>query len=319
MFKRAHRAAEMREKHVLAYADVCDIMSQENQERWRELVLRWERNPDHAKNPYESSVQPLTLASIKLQLVKEDAQLALQGNQLATIMKRISPMSLIVQGLELEELHWTSLQAVYMPIAALLHSESIVPEGSSGVTKIPLFLPTAVWDAQQECDPRLVDIEWRLRHAACSDELEKMRKHLLSRNWVKNFKASYGHGQRQGSRSATALDSLNSKVEACATRYRNHRDILKAWSSALAKNDASKKELRSLNADDIRELHTAGLEALGEGDRQLSWIWHVQRVDISDNEHLVDRPEHCDGKKNVSLYKRRMYGTLQWEGQQWLE
>ncbi|KAF9059907.1 hypothetical protein BDP27DRAFT_1430701 [Rhodocollybia butyracea] len=309
MLKHANRAIEMREKHVLAYHGLCQGLSQNNQDLWRGMVAQWEQDPDRAINPYESSVRPMTLASIKLQLLQEDAQMAVKGNQPATMIKCISPTSMIAQGLDLEELQlaydlnalalckridgWTSLQVGYMPITALLHSESNVQKGcgsnaSNKTTKIPLSLPTAVWEAGEECDARLVDIEWRLRHAACSDELEKMRKHLLSRNWVRNFKTSYGHGQRQGGRSATTLESLNNKVDACTARYRKHRDILKAWGSALKKNDAWMKDLRSLKEEDIRELHTAGLEALGEGERQLSWIWHVQRADISDNKHLVD-------------------------------
>ncbi|KAF9052550.1 hypothetical protein BDP27DRAFT_1433852 [Rhodocollybia butyracea] len=203
--------------------------------------------------------------------------------------------------------------------------------GSTGTARIPLFLPSAVWGAQQQCDPRLIDIKWRLRFAAAGDELEKMRKHLLGRSWIKGFKLSYGHGQRQGTRSAMTLESIDRKIAACAARYRAHHDVLQTWGAALRKPDDWRKEMCPLCKDDIRELTVSGMDAVdGEGDRpQLSWIWRVRPTGISDNDYMSDslRIEFCKSRARALQWQeeciliqeeiRRTIETLRWEGLQW--
>ena len=86
---------------------------------------------------------------------------------------------------------FSEAQALHMPITGVLR-EQLGSERSSNahqaIYDYPLLLPSAVILMGSTCDPVLLDFEWRARYAAAHDSLEQMRKHLLSRTTVLDWK-----------------------------------------------------------------------------------------------------------------------------------
>ncbi|KAJ3769646.1 hypothetical protein FB446DRAFT_811256 [Lentinula raphanica] len=341
MFNKATHAAEQREKFVVAYEELCEHLDEDQMTRWRSDIAAWDE--DHTKkNPYVSSIRPLQLAHIRLELAKEDAELARGPTAYATsgLFKQMTPTTLIVQGLELEELQrrlifdyaalgnhptslqlakiverstslrtriqaWISVQALYMPNTTVLRSGGGTQPGSvAAAGDIPLLLPSAVFDAGETCDARLIDIEWRLRFAAAHDEIEKIRKNLLSRTSVLNYKRRYGHGQRQGTRSASILDALDSKINASASRYQVHYDMLSRYSRTLGKVVGWQDSLKPLKKEDLHQPN-GDLDGGVPNTKYVSWIWLTTHEDVSNHQNVAD----CLG---VTFCKARAR-ALEWQ------
>ncbi|KAF5346367.1 hypothetical protein D9757_014172 [Collybiopsis confluens] len=369
-YNRAVAAAEERVKQVLAYLDFKSSIAPEKVKEWVEMLDRWQADPVNAKNPYLSHVRPLTVAEVRLELAKEDAALSSGSVTSSTVVtKRISPTSLIIQGLELEEQQrrlsaeysslgksptslqlakvvekatqlrsrvnaWIQVQALHLPVTAVLREEADTVPGSAATVNIPLFLPHNIFDSGKVCDVRYLDIEWRLRFAMASDELEKIRKLLLSRTVIVNYKATYGHGQRQGGRTSNALESLDSKIMACAARYRAHYHVLHRYGSSLSKEASWTNELRPLNREDLAQLTSVAIDAvwdnLGQGRKKVSWIWYTAGADVTSDEHVADslRISFCKARARALRWQeeciliqeeiRRTLLTLEWEAKMWM-
>ncbi|KAJ3719421.1 hypothetical protein C8R42DRAFT_723102 [Lentinula raphanica] len=324
MFNKATHAAERRKTFVVAYQELCEHLEEDQMTKWRSDIAAWDE--DHTRqNPYVSSVRPLQLAHIRLELAKEDAGLA-RGHAAyvqSGIFKQMTPTALIVQGLELEELQrrliydhaalgnhptslqlakiverstslctriqaWISVQAIYMPSSTLLRSGGgTQPVSFAAAGDIQLFLPSTVYDAGETCDARLIDIEWRLRFAAAHDEVEKIQKSLLSRTSVLNYKRRYGHGQRQGSRSASILDTLDNKINACAARYQVHYNMLARYSKTLGKVAGWHDSLKPLKKEDLHQ-PDGDLEGGTLGAKYVSWIWLTTPEDATSQQNVAD-------------------------------
>ncbi|KAJ3899244.1 hypothetical protein F5879DRAFT_811244, partial [Lentinula edodes] len=325
MFNKAVHAAEQRAAHVIAYEELCESLNQDQMKKWRSEIRAWD--DDHSKqNPYVSSVRPLQLGQIRLELAKEDAALARQStiHPKPGLLKQMTPTALVIQGLELEEqqrrlifdhmalgnhptslqlakiverstnlrsrIHaWIGVQALYMPRTTLLRAEYVNQSKNSAAGDIPLFLPGAVFDAGETCDVRLIDIEWRLRFAAAHDEVEKIRKSLLSRTSVINYKRDYGHGQRQGTRSAAVMDTLDNNINACAARYRIHHDMLSKYGATLGKNSSWMDSLRPLKQEDLRQPDGRLEDKIdGRAAGYVSWIWLATPSDVMSDQNVAD-------------------------------
>ncbi|KAJ3905079.1 hypothetical protein F5879DRAFT_988649 [Lentinula edodes] len=361
--KRGLNAIEERLLYVPAYEDLCKSLDPSLMEIWRGEIARWDENHS-AKNPYESSIRPLKLAHIRLNLAKEDALLAKGDHPFARqgLMKQMTPTTLILQGLELEEQQrrlifdhdqlgkhatplqlakiveratnvrsraeaWIVVQALYMPVTTVLRAESESRLRSTAAGDIQLFLPGAVFDAGRTCDVKLIDTEWRLRFAAAHDELEKIRKYMISRTCIINYKQKYGHGQREGTRTATALDSLDLKIQACAARYRMHYNMIVRYSDTLGKSNIWHDTLRPLKDTDMRDLDGSVKDCL-DGAR-VSWIWLSTPKDVASDEHINDSLRIAFCKARVKALRsqeeciliqeemRRSLVTLEYEAVQW--
>lgn len=121
----------MRPEAVSAFLDLCDGIPEDDKLAWRRMAEDWES--DNSKlNPYESSIKrkfpqcrahnqlltrrnvALTYNKARLDLAKEDED-RLKKDRAGTIVdKEISPLQLITQGLEIEEIQCISL--IYHPL-----------------------------------------------------------------------------------------------------------------------------------------------------------------------------------------------------------
>jgi hypothetical protein len=170
---------------------------------------------------------------------------------------------------------WQEVQSLYMPGA-------VQPSSSSGFFErpetIPLQLPSGLPAACRLMLPGgLVQKELRMRIAQADDALAELRKMLRVSMGLSYYKYSQvGFGQRPGTRARTLAQRYWMKVTRCANRYRAAR-------SALVILNPMHNSLIRLQPLDDRDVRKPGRskddesESEGEGVRELSWIWMVQR------------------------------------------
>ncbi|KIK56849.1 hypothetical protein GYMLUDRAFT_247397 [Collybiopsis luxurians FD-317 M1] len=291
---------------------------------WRKMVREWELDPDKRKlNPYEPKVRGFTLHRLRHDLAREDAELIKTDLAAQAVSSQISCHQLIYQGIELEEqlrrlrydmMHmgnnptylacaklteranslcrrvkaFAEVQVLHMPVTAVLQQQASTSNESQAVYNLPLFLPSKVFQMNSSCEMVLLDFEWRIRYAAAHDALEQMRKHLLGRNAVLEWKNQYGHGVQEGNCSQADVERLNAKISACTSQYRMHFEILKHFAQKLGKVTWG-TELCPLLDEDIRSIsHGGSNNATGEGYVISSWIWNTSGVDHTDEENVTD-------------------------------
>ncbi|KAJ3865746.1 hypothetical protein EV359DRAFT_62896 [Lentinula novae-zelandiae] len=305
LHSKAVEAATVREEMVRAFHAASEGLQESTKKQWRQMVLAWEADPDkRMPNAYEHTIRKYTMNRTRLELAKEDADLigndtaAQAGLELEEQLRRLKfDMKTVTEGstdlvraktterstsLRRRVEVFAELQALHMPITVILRQQLASSGQTHFVYDLPLLLPSQVFRLGSSCDLVLLDFEWRLRYAAAHDALEQMRKHLLERNWSIDWKRRYGHGVRDGTRSANDVSKLTDKVEACAARYRIHYAVLSTLAEKLGKVGWS-ADLRELRDSDIRAISRGNEETLrlGEGYVVTSWIWNTSGLRVS--------------------------------------
>ncbi|KAJ3848640.1 hypothetical protein EV368DRAFT_68106 [Lentinula lateritia] len=239
--------------------------------QWRQMVLAWEANPDkRMPNAYEHTVRKYTMNRTQLELAKEDADLigndtaAQAGLELEEQLRRLKfDMKTATEGStdlvraktteRSTSLHrrvevFAELQALHMPITVILRQQLASSGQTHFVYDLPLLLPSQVF---------------RLGSSSAHDALEQMHKQLLERNWSIDWKRRYGHGVRDGTRSANDV-------------------ILSTLAEKLGKVGWS-ADLRELRDSDIRAISRGNEETLrlGEGYVVTSWIWNTSEHEVN--------------------------------------
>jgi len=172
---------------------------------------------------------------------------------------------------------WQSLQAIYQPGVSQLRVTTptqfdVLVSTSEHIEDTQLWLPSSMPQDKQKsgCIPGLIDREVRLRVAEATDTLENLRQQLRITSGVFNFKKVHisGTGQKANTRARTLLSRLVAKTQLLAARYQNAHKIL----ASLDPNGDWSYYLKPLASGDIRG---PGMEIdrLGEGRREVSWIW----------------------------------------------
>ncbi|KAG1785020.1 uncharacterized protein HD556DRAFT_1435293 [Suillus plorans] len=279
--------------------------------QWREQVEAWERDPAKP-NPFERRAETVTMASVRLELARDDQNDIQTGTCLA-LHEDCTPSVLISTGLELEEqqrrmkadraglrVHatdnqegkmlqrnntlqrridtWTKLQELYMPsLAALRVSESSVSGGIATAVATPetvkLWLPSQIGKTAP-CDTRLQTIEWKLRYAQAHDALRSLRSNLRAQTAILKYKDRNLRGQGANTRARNTLKAVEARLEAAASTYeRAHKALVVL--APLLNQIGWHSSLRPLNRADIRSM-TDLLWGESEGTRKLSWIWNMR-------------------------------------------
>ncbi|KIK52204.1 hypothetical protein GYMLUDRAFT_64401 [Collybiopsis luxurians FD-317 M1] len=175
-----------------------------------------------------------------------------------------------------------------MPVTAVLQQNLVSASASQAVYDLLLLLPSQVFQMGSSCDLVLLEFEWRFQYAAANDCLEQMRKHLLGRTAVLEWKTQYGHGIQDGNCSHGNMERLNDKISACAMHYQTHFSMLECFSEQLGKVHWT-TNLRPLKNEDIQSiLHGKDNDCLGEGYVITSWIWNTSGVDHTDEANLAE-------------------------------
>jgi len=204
---------------------------------------------------------------------------------------------------------WIDIQHMYVP-SLISHRQKIVdamPEDheETPVYAIPLLLPSSL-PGNVQCDSRLLNIEFQLRYAQCTDALDELRDALCIRSYICIDKARFQRGQHANTRSQGIIDRVQMKVNISSTKYRTARLALVRLSCILGKLgweqhilELKQEDIRPLNDEEIareknmkkkrKEGQTdgAGLSqefdveaAVSEGNRTVSWIWRQMGGEI---------------------------------------
>lgn len=179
---------------------------------------------------------------------------------------------------------WQEIQSLYMPGVVRLRSR--VDTSGEGVMKpwdMELLLPSEVLPLIPSTAVGLVSCEWRLRFAQAHDILDELRSHLLMRTQLLKEKDRQIRGQRQGTRSAKVIATLDDKIKADAARYTKARAALLVLGRALGKVEGTLQELKEGDVRGLGDMY----ENRTLGTAVTSWIWRVQSTG-NDKEAMVE-------------------------------
>ncbi|KAK7017442.1 CxC2 domain-containing protein [Favolaschia claudopus] len=193
------------------------------------------------------------------------------------------------------------LQAVYMPGAV----EELMEEDDGRDSELPapeaedvlLYLPSGLPAGRRAgCSGRLLEREARLREGQLSDGIAKLRRALLSRTHLWDWKDLRVRGQREGTRSAVLSQRIENNIQDIAKKYRSSREALIAlrgeencgeW-KVLRDDDIRGDQMEEVDMGARRRLGRVGSTTReryrskvagrkeGRGQRakkQMSWIW----------------------------------------------
>ncbi|KAG2151533.1 hypothetical protein DEU56DRAFT_869093 [Suillus clintonianus] len=323
-------------EHEVALDDLEEGLKEEYSEalsRWKEEVEAWEQDPSQP-NPYERSVERITLASVHLELAKEEAS-DIESDGSRALHEDCSPSMLISSGLELEEQHlqcrieaWVKVQELYIPMVAALRRDKsndvITPES------FQLLLPSHV-GGTTTYDLKFQTIEWKLRYGEARDTLRSLRSNLRAQTAVLKYKDRNLRGQGANTRARNTLKGINGRIEAASSRYQDARKALVVL-TPLVKETGWQSSLRPLNCEDIQGMSDL-LWGQTEGRRKLSWIWNMRGAhgdELCNDGSMEDmKIEWCKArahvmqrKEEVELLQEEMRRILQffdWQATSWDE
>ncbi|KAG1885253.1 hypothetical protein F4604DRAFT_1878622 [Suillus subluteus] len=283
MLHKIKNAFPERENHREAFEDLDDGLRGEygpTLKQWRAQVEAWEYNPTQP-NPFERKAETVTVASVRLELARED-EINLQTGTCLALHEDCTPSILISTGLELEEqqrrmkanraglgVHatdnqegkmvqqsntlrwridtWMKMQELYMPSLAALHvSESSV---SGSVTAAPeaikLWLPSQI-SRNAPCNSRLQAIEWKLWYAQGHDALRSLRSNLRAQTAILKYKDRNLRGQGANTRARNTLKAVEARIEAAASTYEYAHKALVVLSPRAEEVELLKEEMRRI-------------------------------------------------------------------------
>ncbi|KAG1733186.1 uncharacterized protein EDB91DRAFT_1330100 [Suillus paluster] len=323
-----------RENHCEAFEDLDDGLRGEygaTLEQWREQVEAWERDTAQP-NPFERKAESITMASVRLELVRED-QIDLQTGTYLALHEDCTPSVLISTGLELEEQQrrmkadraglgmlqrsntlqrridaWGKMQELYMPfLAALRASEASVSNNVAAAPEaIKLWLPSHI-SRTSPCDTHLQAIEWKLRYGQAHDALHSLRSNLRALTAILKYKDRHLRGQGANTRAWNTLKAVEARIEAAASTYEHaHKSLV-----VLAPRPLDRADIRSMT--DILWGEIGGNEKAMDNDNTLEDM----RI-----EWCKARARAMRWAGEVELLKEEMRRILQffeWDAQCWDE
>ncbi|TFK60900.1 hypothetical protein BDN72DRAFT_778834, partial [Pluteus cervinus] len=295
--------------------------------QWEMELIAWE-NDKTQPNPFDERVKKPTQDAVRRALAEEDKKAQKEGKAYA-LHTLFSASEFIAVGLDLEEhqrhlksdskalgqhatnaqkakidtrsngLHrrmvqWSEAQRFYMPSTnPLFQNEDMASEPWDLPLNLPSSLPLSL-----PCDPRLQDLEWRLRSAQAYSALDELRRSLRLRAYLYIDKNKYSRGQAQNTRSNTLIQNSSTKVTAAATKYRAARLAIASLSNFYTESSWEKDfpalqdaDIRSLQAEpDSNQEKRRKKANPSEGKRKISWIWGV----VGDNDTALDNEELQD-------------------------
>lgn len=205
------------------------------------------------------------------------------------------------------------VQDVYMPglrhFLDQTQGDLAEQERDTHSENLAIHLPSSLSSADRTTIyiPGVVDVEDRLRYGEACEALESLRRQLRTRTFTTKFKAKHVVGQGAYTRTRVLQDQIEAKLRVARARYCAARAALLAlrgpgeWEEVLQVLKA--EDVRALNErtltveekdaeerarqlagvvdstddqdpDRSIEVRPIGVVEIGEGRRQLSWIWY---------------------------------------------
>lgn len=155
-----------------------------------------------------------------------------------------------------------------------------------------LLMPSAlIRDHFVTAESELMEFEWEFRVAQAEESLDELRRKIILETYVLDYKKAYGHGQRQGTKSAKLLKDCQAAKSRCIATYQRARTAMEALSTRITR-PGWRAVYQHLDADDTRPALTNNAE--GEGRRKLSWIW------MAPGTGKTNSPEHV--QEGMSMF-----------------
>ncbi|KAK6996611.1 CxC2 domain-containing protein [Favolaschia claudopus] len=246
------------------------------------------------------------------------------------------------------------LQAVHMPGAVEQIAED--EEGRDCDAPAPqaedvrIYLPSGISDARRaDCAPDLIEKERRLRVGQLGDWVAKLRRGLLSRRHLWDWREE-NVGQRAGTRAATLAQRVQGSIDEAAKRYRASRAALFALGGDEACEEWPELRDEDLRVDEEREADAAARQKLSNVDRSsresrksrrarrpvsekrvMSWIWTWGGAPEEEEEELREavriewsrakarRDRWVEEVQHLREEMRRVLRFLQWKALWWEE
>ncbi len=181
------------------------------------------------------------------------------------------------------------IQRVYIPQVRVIRGEEEQGRNSERVMPwtLQLLLPSAlVRDHVIRVDDSLLRHEWDLRVAGAEEALDEVRRKIILETYVQDYRKEYGHGQRQGTRTAKLIGDCSAAKNRSIAAYRRAREAMASLAPCLSQA-GWRNVYQCLSDDDTRAVLTNQVE--GEGRRKLSWIWMAPGSgNCSSPEHVQD-------------------------------
>lgn len=192
---------------------------------------------------------------------------------------------------------WIDIQALYMPTTPYLRLTGFVTpsrDDDSGCPKsnptsenaedFPLLLPSEVCE-HSTCDPKLLDIEWSLRHAQANDALDECRSNIRLRHQLIQFKGQHIRGQGATTRARQTIQTVENRLILSHAKYTRAYWALTALSHQLSRPGWD------INLQLLKKAHLRPMGDFGgqsQGTAIMSWIWRNRGITTSDNESLQE-------------------------------
>ncbi|KAF4566596.1 hypothetical protein EYR36_012027 [Pleurotus pulmonarius] len=190
-------------------------------------------------------------------------------------------------------------QRMYMLVVETLIANTAPQCGQHGVEQVKLWLPSALDTRvrQAGCIQGLAVKEELLREAQCYDALKSIRLNQRAKRHVIIHKKKSAPGQRNGTRARSSFDRLDSKINQAVQKYRAAHTALRRL-RANSEWCASLPTLRDQdicpppafdidNSGSVRSMKEAATR-LGEGHRELSWIWRTATISGDGEDALLN-------------------------------
>ncbi|KAK7023733.1 CxC2 domain-containing protein [Favolaschia claudopus] len=294
-------AIDERDRQIAGFKQVDSSLDDDLRSEWQGMVDAWLSDRD-MPNPYVASkIERVSEASIRRELAKEELEEA-AALKPGKKLHGTSMSAFLVMGLQLESqqirirrevkqrpllvadqterisqmrrafyvklARFRRLQAVYMPGAV----EELMEEDDARDSELPapeaedvrLYLPSSLPPVRRiALSPTLLEREARLREGQLGDGIAKLRRALLSRTHLWDWKDIRVQGQRAGTRSAVLSQRVEENIQEIARRYRANREALIALRGM--ENCVDWKVLRDedIRGDDVNEVDMAARRRLG--------------------------------------------------------
>jgi hypothetical protein len=126
-FFRLKKAIAMQKKQRKAFVKFNATFPSDVVRKWEKMVVEWDADRKK-KNPYEEPVAGTSVAEVRLELAKEEADDVQRGNQ---SIHHISASRWLTMGLDLEEQQYANLPSEFDPLFILLYYRRVLVWHSS--------------------------------------------------------------------------------------------------------------------------------------------------------------------------------------------
>lgn len=145
---------------------------------------------------------------------------------------------------------WYRLLQLYMPGTAILRSKDMGKARSA--FDLPLYLPSSS-ATRITVDPRLSEIEYRLRVAQAHEALGTIRRNLQIRATLYDAKDRWARGQGANTRALNAIATVQARINASADEYRQARLAVMAL-TPITNSPCTTHTFLPLATEDIRAM-----------------------------------------------------------------